>query len=328
MERAGARWILAFDASCRTCREVSASVDRAAGGKLEIMPLSHPDVRRWRARGTGSAATDRPALLRVDGDAARTWTGLGLGLALCLRLGPRSTARVLGALGEARRGTAPQEPPTGRLLSRAQLLRLAAGAVVAVGVLGKGGAPAVAEESAADEARAWVEANRGTLPQAYDDVAAMPMAYRREVYRASSPTVRARLWRDQFDRYRAVFGDRLTEARAGALDRAAEIASRDELFARERGLRRGEVPELDGLREAVTDAFGADTAYALVGVLALPGHERDAAGPYPPRCECASEDPWCDGRPCVYGLCCPQRCVYYGEACGTLWAYDCDGMCG
>src|SRR5919197_3957987 len=138
MSASEARLVLAFDASCGTCREVSAAVAQACGGRLEVLPLAHDDVRRWRAQTLGPAAPWTPTLLRVrdarvrnererddrggddrvrvgrggddrvrvgrGGDGAvRAWTGTAMGVALIRHLGPRATIQVLRALGELRR---------------------------------------------------------------------------------------------------------------------------------------------------------------------------------------------------------------------------------
>jgi len=68
------RWVLAFDASCNTCREISAQVSSASDGKLEVLPLNHPDVQRWRQQGLGVQPPWAPTLL---GAVAFTMAGFG-----------------------------------------------------------------------------------------------------------------------------------------------------------------------------------------------------------------------------------------------------------
>jgi hypothetical protein len=72
-----AHWILAFDASCGTCREISQVVDVAAEGKLEVLSLSRPDVREWREQfqryrsaHPGLTAAQRAVLDRAEAIAA------------------------------------------------------------------------------------------------------------------------------------------------------------------------------------------------------------------------------------------------------------------
>ncbi len=102
MNAMAARWVLAFDASCGTCREVSRAVARACDGRLEVLPLSHDAVREWRAQAVGSSSQWAPTLLRVQDGRVRAWTGRAMGLALVRHLGPRGTMNVLRALGRLR----------------------------------------------------------------------------------------------------------------------------------------------------------------------------------------------------------------------------------
>jgi hypothetical protein len=106
------RWVLAFDASCGCCRAISHAVAQASGGALEVLPLSNPDVRRWRERSLGSSAPWTPTLIEVAGTDVTAWTGPSLALRLVGHLGARSSMRVLAALGrsrsrEKRRGVRP-----------------------------------------------------------------------------------------------------------------------------------------------------------------------------------------------------------------------------
>jgi hypothetical protein len=48
MSNTAAGWLLAFDASCGTCRKISSAVVDVCVRKLEVLPLLHPDVRQWR----------------------------------------------------------------------------------------------------------------------------------------------------------------------------------------------------------------------------------------------------------------------------------------
>ncbi|GAA4888730.1 hypothetical protein [Actinomycetospora straminea] len=89
--------VLAFDAACARCRAVAAAV---AGTGLEVLPLGDYRVRAWCAE--AGVAGDAPTLVEVtptDGnDRVRAWTGAALAPALLRRLGPRRSARLLGAL--------------------------------------------------------------------------------------------------------------------------------------------------------------------------------------------------------------------------------------
>jgi len=157
------RWVLAFDASCATCRHIAAAVGHACGGKLEILPLSDPAVRLWLDQGIGRRRAV-PTLFRVDGERVRMWTGTALSLRLVRTLGPRASMRVLqalGSLGQQASAGATEPPATG--LSRKRFFELGAGGVIAVGMLVLGNTPASADPSSgwikltpAQRSAAWV----------------------------------------------------------------------------------------------------------------------------------------------------------------------------
>ncbi len=69
--RERARWVLAFDASCSTCREISRAVKRACHGRLEVLPLNSVDVQQWRAASLGPEAPWAPTLIRLRDPGAR-----------------------------------------------------------------------------------------------------------------------------------------------------------------------------------------------------------------------------------------------------------------
>lgn len=46
MNNIEAGWVLAFDASCGTCRKIPSAVADACVRKREVLPLLHPDVRQ------------------------------------------------------------------------------------------------------------------------------------------------------------------------------------------------------------------------------------------------------------------------------------------
>ncbi|MFD3532618.1 chitin binding peritrophin-A domain-containing protein [Streptomyces sp. NPDC058664] len=145
-----ARWVLAFDASCGKCTTMSKAVSEACGGKLEILPLTHPQVRQWREQSQGATAPWAPTLLRAGEESVGAWTGLAMAWPLVRRLGPRSTSRVLRALGRLRLNPQPQQSaPAGAGVDRKRLLQLGAGLIVAAGVTFAGRTPAIAGEQRA-----------------------------------------------------------------------------------------------------------------------------------------------------------------------------------
>ena len=134
MSSGGSRWVLAFDDSCGKCRAMSRAIERACAARLEMMPLAHPDVRKWREQSLGSRAPWVPTLIRVA-DEVRAWTGLAMGIVLVRHLGALSTMRVLEALGRQRRARkkAVSEQTDTRLQAGCVLVTLWAGVFAVVG---------------------------------------------------------------------------------------------------------------------------------------------------------------------------------------------------
>jgi hypothetical protein len=56
----------------------------------------------------------------------------------------------------------------------------------------------MADQCGWDEVRAWIAAHRDTLPTTLAELTRLPMAYRRAVFSASPPEVRARFWREHW----------------------------------------------------------------------------------------------------------------------------------
>ena len=92
--------VLAFDAACRRCRAVAATVADTVGPDLDVLPLADYRVALWR--GEAGVERDVPTLIEItatDGDdRVRAWTGPALVTALVRRLGARRTARLVSAL--------------------------------------------------------------------------------------------------------------------------------------------------------------------------------------------------------------------------------------
>ncbi|MEV3969512.1 bacteriocin fulvocin C-related protein [Streptomyces sp. NPDC050698] len=314
MRDSGVRWMLAFDSSCGACRAISSLVYEACDGKLEVVPLGRQDVRDRRERALGADAPWVPTLLAVDGGEGarvRAWTGPGLAVALARRLGPRSSVRVLRALGRAR---SESTPARGRL-GRAEFLRLGGGLAVAAAVLVKGTTPAFARDRDAAAAQDWVREHTGRLPTRYDDVAALPLAHRRAVHAALPAGVRSALWVEHIDRWRATHAD-LTPAQARVVERARAAASRVSTFEFERG-RRG-TDEILRIDEAAEAAFEPAEAHALLATL---GPAEAAALP---DCECNTYSDKCWGSSCIWVQ---NSCVRSDSGCGTLWTWSCNGLC-
>src|SRR5579859_3590149 len=316
MNSSNIRWILAFNASCGTCRAISDSVARTCDGKLEVLPLADAQVEQWREQALGPQAPWAPTLMRVtsQGTEVRAWTGPSMGVWLVRRLGLRSTMRVLAALERLRRGEEehlPKQLDQG-VIGPAQFLRLCAGGAVAAGLIMMGKTPAFAtgENKAWAEAQSWIEANKDHLTENYDDLVTYPMVYRKAIYRASAPGVRGRFWEEQLTRYRAVH-PQLSAEQDAVLTRALHLARTD--FA--------SLTQAD--EQAMIAAFGKDEARALFATL---GPEATILSPRLAdlSCECSNSSDYCGGgKSCSLGA---NGCAETG-GCGTGWTYPCNGMC-
>jgi hypothetical protein len=317
------RWMLAFDASCSTCRAVSSIVFNACDARLEVVALGRADVRAWRSSALGPDAAWVPTLMKVTtpkGDVAaapgrpvaddasvQAWTGPSMTLQLVRRLGPRATVRVLRALGEARDDNR-SRAVTGS--SRAQFLRFAGGVAVASTILFKGGTPAIAAGQDATAAQAWVKANADRLPTTYSDVTALPLAHRRAVHAALPPAARSRLWVEHIDRFRAA-RTHLTSRQSTVIARARDAAADPATFQR-RPLAR---PQHSDLTESAIAAFGQEGAAHLLATL----------GP----AEALAQDCACSSfsDACIFSDCIGGGCTISDGGCGEFWIWDCDGTC-
>jgi hypothetical protein len=327
MSKVGARWVLAFDASCGTCRTVSHAIGQACNGKLEVLPLDHPEVRSWRQEILGSEAPWAPTLMRLRGTDVHAWTGAGMGLQLTRSLGPRSTLRVLRSLGRLhrQRNVPPSDEPTaGSIMDRGRFLQLGAGLALATGMLLTGRIPALADEACA-AARSWVDANRGRLPESYDEIVARPMVYRRAILEALPPRVQSRLWVEHVERYRASHPG-LTAEQTAVADRVAEMAAAESTFqpaAAGPELRQ----RLKTLEDAAVQALGRDQASALVATFGPP-ERATVAYPLMPGavgCTCSVDSDYCTNS-----TVCRSRsgdCRVSTTGCGTLYQRPCDGRC-
>jgi len=318
----GRRWVLAFDGACSKCQEISHAVHRACDGKLEALPLTHPDVQRWRAESLGAEAPWAPTLIALEGETVRVWTGKAMALPLARWLGPRSTLRVLLALGQLQH----QARSRAKSSSGGQLLfQLATGLVIATGMILKGDTPSFAE-SPASRARAWVQANKATLPERYDDVIQHEPEYRRAIYDTSSAEVRSRLWVDHLERYRSLHPD-LSSEQSLVIDRALAIASATETFTDP--LAPEAEQQLEEVGQAAVQKFGSEGAYTLLAYLGPateipqePTTSQSSQGRLPD-CTCSIWDPWCSGGTCVSN----GTCSFVPSGCGWMWEKACQGLC-
>ncbi|WP_069159696.1 bacteriocin fulvocin C-related protein [Nocardia altamirensis] len=324
MNKDSERWVLAFDASCGTCREISDAVAHACDGRLEVLPLANADVRRWRDQALGREIDWAPTLLRVTGPRVRAWTGPVLGWRLARVLGPAATLRVMSALGRLQRqaagkaGELPGAAPD--VVSRARFFRLAAGAGVAAGLVFTGNTPAFATKGE-QSAQAWVLANRANLPRGYAEVIAYPLAYRRAIYQASPPAVRSALWSAHLREYRSA-RPHLTTEQLDVLNRAAALAARESVFTAQgvAQLRQAE----DVHRSAVAE-LGAHEVYQAFGMLGPIEAATTQVARYRD-CECAFQHDYC-GRYTCHNQPGRDNCNYLSDGCGWFWNEPCAGLC-
>ncbi len=326
MNKDSERWVLAFDASCGTCREISGAVARACDEKLEVLPLADMDVRLWREQALGATADWAPTLLQVTEDRVRAWHGPGLGWRLARLLGPASTLRVVSALGQLQRlaaGKASELPGASTspdAISRAKFFRLAAGAGVAAGLVFTGNTPAFAGKGE-QSAQAWVHANRGRLPQSYTEVTAYPQTYRRAIYQASTPSVRSALWSEHLRVYRSA-RPHLTNRQLEILDRAAGLAARESIFTPQ-GV--AELRQSEDLHRSAMAELGAEEVHLAFGMLG-PAAEGTTILAKSPNCECAFQHDYCGRLRCRnrVGI---DACNYSPDGCGWFWNEPCAGLC-
>ncbi|MEU2353929.1 bacteriocin fulvocin C-related protein [Streptomyces misionensis] len=316
------RWILAFDASCATCRQIAATVRQAGDGKLEVLPLSNPEVRQWRTTRPGEEAPPAPTLIKVTDGEARQWTGAAMALPLVRHLGVRSTTAVLRGLGRLRQESRRPLPAPGHgdAMGRSQFLRLGTGAAVAAGIVLLGRTPAFAEDSCRT-ALAWAQRNKNSLPQRYSDLVTYPLVYRRAIYSELSAKARSRMWLEHLEHYRATRPDMTPQQRA-VYDQAVAWASSPNHFADDN--RTAATPALKRLSRSASEAFGPDGRSALLGTLGPAEAAEATARPAGGACTCTDEDDQCtNATHCQYG---EGGCQMY-RGCGAFWQYVCNGLC-
>ncbi|MFZ0387929.1 MAG: bacteriocin fulvocin C-related protein [Solirubrobacteraceae bacterium] len=273
----------------------------------------------------GADADWAPTLLRVDANAVRGWTGAAMSARLAGHLGPRLTLRVLRSLGELRgpdaRPRSITDSGSGPAVSRGGFMKLVSGTALA-GAFALRSASASAAPAEHRASADWVAARRGRLPERYDDVVALPLAYRKAIYRASTPEVRSRLWSEQLTRFRV--RDTRAPAEVAAVDSVLAFVADATAFDFERRDHARVQAELQRLKIQTIHALGTDRARRLIATL---GPEQPAAvtpDATVPGCNCNITDSWCDDR-CIGAPFC--ICGAYCCDCGTLWGAECNGQC-
>ncbi|MFC3982081.1 bacteriocin fulvocin C-related protein [Streptosporangium jomthongense] len=290
------------------------------------MSLANPEVHQWREQNFGAEPPWVPTLIRVREGRVRAWTGLAMGTRLARLLGPRSTARLLRAFGEMRRGEwedmvrrEATDRPVGGAIGRSRFLKLAAGAGVAAGLILAGKTPAFAQ-SEYSAAAAWVNANRHRLPERYADFVAYSIVYRQSIFAALSPKSRSKLWSEHLKHYRLTHPN-LSAEQLRVIELASVVLAAEATFIEERD---ADVDrKLLEIQDAAVAVFGKEEARRLIAVL---GPEDSSVG-LVPDCECSTlSDYYCAGRCIVSSE--GRLCYWKPTGCGTGWIYQCNGTCG
>ncbi|MET8021834.1 bacteriocin fulvocin C-related protein [Streptomyces decoyicus] len=305
-------WILAFDSSCDTCSAVSAVVAQASDGKLEVLPLTHPQVKELRRQSSPSPLKWAPTLLHARENDVRAWTGPGMSWTLIKRLGPRSSLEVLRALGKLREEVGHNSSGAAVAgIGRKRFLHLAGGAIAAVGLTMGSQNPAFAKASENSKAGAWVQANMSRLPRTYDEIIRHAIPYRRAIYQELSPQERSQAWLEHFKSFRAARPG-LSASQGKIIQELTELTPR--VFASP-GRHTG---ELRSLAESARRAFGLEEAAALLTRLG----PDDGLTVRRATCRCSMEDAhWCGFYNCAPINCTPT------SGCGDLWNEVCNGIC-
>ncbi len=331
MNFSDARWIMAFDASCGTCRKITAMVAGASDNRLEFMPLSNVEVQGWREKALGVRAPFAPTLLSVSSGRVRGWVGIRMVMPLVRCLGIRSSVQVVRALGQLRRKAhgdvdhvGSDGTPAG--MGRKQFLQLGSGALIAAGLVLTGKVLFTQAGSIAEDGvRAWIAKNKDRLPTSLSEVASYPAVYQRAIFGELSPFQKSRLWVERFDHYR-VSNPNLSASQTRLLERAAALASRESAFAGLPDELRHR--QLESLRREAERVFSPDEARTLLTTFGTSGDSsttlRSAGRSY---CNCAIHSDWCNRRYEGGGYCSVSGGCRWKRGCGVMVSYDCDGQC-
>jgi hypothetical protein len=301
-----ARWVLAFDVSCGKCRKISRAVADACHGTLEILPLTHHDVWRWRQQALGGQAVWAPTLIKVQANNIRAWTGMRMGIALMCHLGPQSTMRVLAAVGRewSSRNEGMFDPIDKKVGS---ILQIGIGLRAMAGSLGMGrsfrtGALGV-------DPRSWSEVNEGLLSLSYNELVKYPTPYRNAILGRLPLEMQSQLWIEHLNRYRMAHPD-LLQDQIEVIDCA--VALIPSVFDDQQD----RPDDLERLDEAAKRAFG-DKSRAVIATFGPADSELSGL-----TCDCAREIDWCGSNM----HCGPADCTTASH-CGTFLRYTCNGRC-
>lgn len=180
----------------------------------------------------------------------------------------------------------------------------------------------------------WVAENAANLPASYDELAELPIAYRRAIFNALSPAARSSLWQQHFQAYLAAHPELTPDQRAFVEEMHAAMSP--ELFLTDQAMASSdELTALIGAAEPRAAALFPQSE--LPGLLATLGPSEAARpseaaqpGTEAISCECNDDDDWCWYRwpfgsyTCVAGA---EGCDFQPLGCGELWGKPCNGLC-
>ncbi len=196
------------------------------------------------------------------------------------------------------------------------------------------------------EVAAWMKVHRSALPTTLEELSRYPLPYRRAIYHELPARIRKELWAAHLGKYLAVRSLLTAEqvalilevrdhldpyldktkgeaARQALHDRAIKVMGFDlarDIFATlgpPDATEASGVPAFTRLRHSPS----ANSHATLVSVRAY-GVIMPAIRISGIACSCTRQSDWCrNGYACVDGGC------DVGGSCGTLWLYDCTGLC-
>jgi hypothetical protein len=129
-------WFLAYDSHCGFCSNLSEEISAMSAGTLAVIPLHDPIAQSWREEALGPQAPFAPTLIAVeDKKAIKAWTGTSLIVQLSRIVGPRRAWKIAQLVGDKVRPAEQDEPASGSLLDRRNILKGLAGATASFALL-------------------------------------------------------------------------------------------------------------------------------------------------------------------------------------------------
>jgi hypothetical protein len=321
------KWILAFDAGCGRCRDLSSMIEDLSEQTIVVRPLADPDIRGWREAALGSPAPWAPTLIAVEADQVRAWVGMRMKFRLARRLGLRSTVRLLVGMGEARNAEPVGEnsAPDKKVFSRKSFLAGVGGAIAAI-ALTPGTVAAQTNRSASAR---WVELNTGTLRRTHESLISLPPEHQKAFYLRFTPAQCRQFWLDNLDSHRRTTTSAVTTSgQDEAARRLSDFLRTTRIF--EDGVSEADHRELAELERLVKASYSPEAARTILTANLMTELEPAVLRL---NCECSPRSDYCWGSYCRDNSGCnhvPRDGVAAGPltgGCGTLLAYRCTGMC-